>query len=62
MLSIKDTKKMETWSLVGTDQELERLKADLAKAGWKLKYQGHSGSWLGEPVYEIRNTKKETNE
>lgn len=42
---------LKTLSVVGTKEEIEKLWEDLAKVGWKLKYQGHSGSWLGEPVY-----------
>ena len=45
--------KLITVSLLGTDEQLMKLQKALALAGWKLKYQGHSGTWLGEPIYEI---------
>lgn len=51
-------KKLITLSLVGTDEEIDQLWKALGDAGWRLKFQGHSGSWLGEPIYEIKKLKK----
>lgn len=55
-------KQMRTWSLIATEAEFEKLYADLAKCGWRLRYQGHSGHWLGEPIYEVRNLGQDVKE
>lgn len=47
------TRTMETFSLVGTEAQLAKFKADMAKVGWKLRVAGYSGHWLGEPIMEI---------
>ena len=52
------TKKLVTLSLAATQEEIDKLWEEIAKAGWKLKYRGHSGSWLGEPVYEVKAPKE----
>lgn len=48
----------QTFTLIGTKEELEQWAADMAKCGWKLTYNGHSGSWLGEPIYKVRKELK----
>lgn len=58
---IKKERFMETFSLVGTREQLDKYATDMAKIGWKLRYVGHSGSWLGEPIYDIIKTEKESN-
>jgi hypothetical protein len=45
---------LTTLSLVSTEDQLEEMYNDLALLGWRLKYRGHSGSWLGEPIYKLR--------
>lgn len=50
---MSNERRMEIFSLVGTDEQLKKFGADMAKVGWKLKYIGPSGHWLGEPVFEI---------
>lgn len=44
---------LETFSIVGTGEQLAKFKSDFAKVGWKLRINGYSGSWLGEPICEI---------
>jgi len=44
---------LETFSIVGTEEQLVKFKNDFAKVGWKLQLGGYSGHWLGEPIYEI---------
>lgn len=51
-------RKLLTLSLVGTEEELKALWDAIAVQGWRLKYMGSSGSWLGEPVYEVRKKTK----
>lgn len=53
---------LNTLSLVGTQEQLDKLWEDLAKAGWKLKFQGNSGTWLGEPIYSIHNINSDSKE
>jgi hypothetical protein len=40
-------------NLVGFREELDNLGRALAKNQWKLKFLGHDGGWLGEPIYLI---------
>lgn len=54
----KIPKTIRTLSLIGSEKELDTLYEDLAKLGWRLKYKGHSGSWLAEPIYEVRQEVK----
>jgi hypothetical protein len=55
-------REMRTLSLVAETAVLDKLYEDLASLGWKLSYREHSGSWLGEPIYEVRNTKEVKND
>lgn len=55
----KEVKKLVTLSLVGTQEQIDKLWNDIASHGWRLKYRGSSGSWLGEPVYEVKKVKEE---
>jgi len=52
---IKSNEKiLMTLSLVGTDAQHQKWQEDMAKIGWKLTFKGNSGTWIGEPIYEIR--------
>lgn len=46
---------MEMLAVLGTREEIDKLWEDLAKAGWKFSYKGNTGTWLGQPIYDITN-------
>lgn len=64
MIEEKELNHLETFSIIGTLDQLARFKSDMAKVGWKLRLHGYSGHWLGEPQFEIiaEPMKKESNE
>jgi hypothetical protein len=51
-------KSARTMTLIATNEQHEKWSNDMSKIGWKLTFQGHSGTWLGEPIYEVKKDGK----